>query len=159
MGQDFLLNCRGSYSYKNIKCLSISILVLTVSNIKRKAIKRYACCVEIKLHLELAQDFQSLKSMQLRKKLLASIMVHTLVCYNQQVTREPYHRVTREFFIQYNSNFRKTISVMLQKQKKHWLIKHLKTMLGERKRFAEDLMDTILKPGNYLKNVRASILV
>ena len=59
------------------------------------------------------------QSMQLRKKLLASIMVHTLVCENQQVELKAeyivhsFPRVTRESFIRDNSNFRKTLFVML----------------------------------------------
>ena len=55
-GPRLLFNCKGSYCCKNIKCLNISDFGVHRVEFQKKDIKRYACCVEIKLHLYLAQD-------------------------------------------------------------------------------------------------------
>ena len=56
MVQDFFLTVKGVTVARTLNALICQISVLTVSNFKRKIIKRYACCVEIKLYLYLAQD-------------------------------------------------------------------------------------------------------
>ena len=55
MAQDFFLTVEGFTVARTLDALRPQISVLTVSNFKRTTIKRYARCVEIKLHLYLAQ--------------------------------------------------------------------------------------------------------
>ena len=78
MAQDFLI-VEGVTVAGTLSALISQISELTVSNFKRKTIKWYAHCMEIKLHLYLTQDVESLKKTWFRKK-LRSVKIFFLWC-------------------------------------------------------------------------------